>query len=70
MPTLPATMTAIAISQYGGPEVLVPEQRPVPQPGDSEILIRVAAAGVNPLLHFLQFGQHEGRSPFADGVWG
>jgi putative PIG3 family NAD(P)H quinone oxidoreductase len=47
MPTLPATMTAIAISQYGGPEVLVPEQRPVPQPGDSEILIRVAAAGVN-----------------------
>ena len=30
----------------------------------------VAAAGVNPLVHFLQFGQHEGRSAFADGVWG
>ena len=30
----------------------------------------VAAADVNPLAHFLQFGIHEGRSPFADGVWG
>ena len=30
----------------------------------------VAAAHVNPLAHFLQFGIHEGRSPFADGVWG
>lgn len=47
MPDLPATMTAIAISRPGGPEVLVLEERPVPQPGESEILIRVAAAGVN-----------------------
>jgi len=30
----------------------------------------VAAAHVNPLAHFLQFGIHEGRSSFADGVWG
>jgi NADPH2:quinone reductase len=44
---LPASMTAIAISAPGGPEVLVPEQRPVPQPGPGEVLIRVAAAGVN-----------------------
>ena len=29
-----------------------------------------AATHVNPLTHFLQFGVHEGRSPFADGVWG
>ncbi len=45
--SLPATMTAIAIREPGGPEVLVPEQRPVPQPGPGEALIRVAAAGVN-----------------------
>ena len=45
--TLPATMTAIAIRAPGGPEMLVPEQRPVPQPGAGEILIKVAAAGVN-----------------------
>ena len=44
---LPETMTAIAISVPGGPEVLKPETRPVPQPGVGEVLIRVAAAGVN-----------------------
>ena len=40
-------MTAIAISAPGGPEVLQPTTRPVPQPGPGEVLIRVAAAGVN-----------------------
>src|SRR4030081_1605026 len=45
--TLPATMTAIAIRAPGGPEMLVPEQRPVPVPGPGEILVKVAAAGVN-----------------------
>lgn len=40
-------MTAIAISAPGGPEVLQPATRPVPQPGPGEVLIRVAAAGVN-----------------------
>ena len=45
--TIPDTMTAIAIAGFGGPEVLRPETRPVPQPKPGEILIRVAAAGVN-----------------------
>ncbi len=40
-------MTAIAISAPGGPEVLQPTTRKVPQPGPGEVLIRVAAAGVN-----------------------
>jgi NADPH2:quinone reductase len=44
---LPATMTAIAIPKPGGPEALVPQQRPVPAPGPGEVLIKVAAAGVN-----------------------
>ena len=44
---LPATMTAVAITEQGGPMVLKPEKRPVPQPGPGEILIRVRAAGVN-----------------------
>jgi NADPH:quinone reductase len=44
---IPDTMTAIAISAPGGPEVLKPETRPVPQPADGEILVHVAAAGVN-----------------------
>jgi len=47
MSTLPTQMTAIGIKAPGGPEALVPEQRPVPKPGEGEILIRVRAAGVN-----------------------
>jgi serralysin len=30
----------------------------------------VAAAGMNPLAHYLGFGAYEGRVTFADGVWG
>ncbi len=40
-------MRAIAISAPGGPEKLVVEQRPVPQPGPGDVLVEVAAAGVN-----------------------
>ncbi|TMJ23924.1 MAG: NAD(P)H-quinone oxidoreductase [Alphaproteobacteria bacterium] len=47
MDDLPASMTVIAIRAPGGPEMLVPEQRPVPQPGAGEVLVKVAAAGVN-----------------------
>ncbi len=41
------TMTAIAILSPGGPEMLKPEQRPTPTPKTGEVLIKVAAAGVN-----------------------
>ena len=47
MATLPTRMTAIGIKAPGGPEVLAPEQRDVPAPGPGEILVKVAAAGVN-----------------------
>jgi NADPH2:quinone reductase len=47
MEKLPAQMTVIGISKPGGPEVLLPETRAVPSPGPNEILIKVAAAGVN-----------------------
>src|ERR1700756_145253 len=47
MEKVPSQMTVIAISKPGGPEVLLPEQRGVPAPGPSEILIKVEAAGVN-----------------------
>jgi NADPH2:quinone reductase len=40
-------MLAIGISQPGGPDVLVPVERPVPVPGPGEVLVRVHAAGVN-----------------------
>ncbi|MGE0873681.1 MAG: NAD(P)H-quinone oxidoreductase [Burkholderiales bacterium] len=40
-------MRAIEIRQPGGPEVLTPTQRPMPVPAPDEVLVRVAAAGVN-----------------------
>ncbi len=45
--TMPAMMTAIEISEPGGPEVLKAVQRPVPVAGPGEVLVKVAAAGVN-----------------------
>ncbi|MCC8940764.1 NAD(P)H-quinone oxidoreductase [Bradyrhizobium sp. Arg68] len=47
MTNLPAQMTVVAISKPGGPEVLVPESRALPVPKPGEILVKVAAAGVN-----------------------
>ena len=47
MAALPTTMTAIGIKAAGGPDMLVPETRPLPVPSAGEILVKVAAAGVN-----------------------
>ncbi|MDX2313026.1 MAG: NAD(P)H-quinone oxidoreductase [Gammaproteobacteria bacterium] len=44
---MPSTMRAIEITEPGGPEVLRIGERPVPEPGEGEVLIKVAAAGVN-----------------------
>jgi putative PIG3 family NAD(P)H quinone oxidoreductase len=46
-PQLPDAMTAIEIREPGAPQVLRAVQRPLPAPGRGEVLIRVAAAGVN-----------------------
>ena len=45
--TIPAMMTAVEIIEPGGPEVLRPVEVPVPEPAPGEVLIKVAAAGVN-----------------------
>lgn len=47
MPQLPATMKAVETTAAGGPDVLKLGERPVPQPRAGEVLIKVAAAGVN-----------------------
>lgn len=47
MGMIPAEMTAIDCSTPGGPEALVPVRIAVPEPGAGEVLIRIAAAGVN-----------------------
>src|SRR5260370_16153128 len=43
------TMKAIRIHNYGGPEVLKYEDAPRPEPQEGEVLVRVHAAGVNPI---------------------
>ena len=47
MAAAPEYMMAIDMDNPGGPEVLKPVTRPVPQPGAGEVLVKVAAAGVN-----------------------
>jgi NADPH:quinone reductase-like Zn-dependent oxidoreductase len=42
-------MKAIVVHEYGGPEVLKFEEYPDPVPGPGEVLVRVAAASVNPI---------------------
>ncbi len=46
MPTIPTTMSAVAIDHFGGPKVLKLHTLPVPMPGPSEVLIEVDTAGV------------------------
>ena len=45
--SLPDTMTCIEITGAGGPETLTVATRPLPTPGQGEVLVRVAAAGIN-----------------------
>ncbi len=51
-------MRAIEISSPGGPEVLVPTTRPIPEPGPGEVLIKVAAAGINRPDVFQRMGSY------------
>ena len=52
----PATMKAIVIHSHGGPEVLKYEDVPRPEPKDDEVLIRVMAAGINPVDGYIRQG--------------
>lgn len=52
-----ATMKAIVVHQYGGPEVLKYEDAPRPEPKENQILVRVIAAGVNPVDTYVRSGK-------------
>ncbi|MBW3630206.1 MAG: NADPH:quinone reductase [Gemmatimonadetes bacterium] len=55
-------MRAIRVSETGGPEVLRLEELPDPQPGARDVVVRVRAAGVNPVDTYRRAGTH-GRPP-------
>ena len=52
-----ATMKAAVASEWGGPEVLKYQDAPKPEPKDDEILVRVMAAGVNPVDSYVRQGK-------------
>ena len=49
-------MKAIRVKEFGGPEVLQLEDVPTPQPGPGEVLVRIHAAGVNPVETYIRAG--------------
>ncbi len=57
------TMKAIGIHQFGGPEVLEALDLPTPQPGPEEVLVKIKAAGVNPVDWKIREGLLKGRLP-------
>jgi len=53
-----ATMRAVQISEFGGPEVLQLRQLPVPEPRAGELLLKVRAASVNPVDYKIRSGKY------------
>jgi NADPH:quinone reductase-like Zn-dependent oxidoreductase len=65
------TMKAIVVHESGGPEVLKYEDAPRPEPKEDEVLIRVMAAGVNPVDAAIRAGRFHGgggKLPFIPGM--
>ena len=60
---IPNQMTAVVLDSYSGVDALHIEQRPVPKPGPNEVLVKVAAAAINPSdLSFIE-GRYAFRKP-------
>ncbi len=63
-------MKAIRVHEFGGPEVLRHEEVDAPQPGTDEVLVRVRAAGVNPVDTYIRSGAHAVKPglPYTPGL--
>src|SRR4029077_20739705 len=57
----PPMMKAVVVNEWGGPEVLKYQDAPKPEPKDDEILVRVMAAGVNPVDSYVRQGMFAKR---------
>lgn len=62
-------MRAIVVREFGEPEVMKIEAVPTPEPSGTEVLVRIYAAGVNPVDTYLRSGIHANapRLPFTPG---
>lgn len=56
-------MKAIRVRNFGGPEALKLEELPTPEPGPGQVLVRVAAAGVNPYETYIRAGAYPDLPP-------
>ena len=67
----PVARRVIRIAEFGGPEVLRLESIPIPAPGAGELLVKVAAAGVNPVDYKIRAGKYpavkEDKLPYVLG---
>jgi len=63
-------MKAIRIHEFGGPEVMKPEDIPISKPGPGEVLVQVKAAGVNPFETYIRAGTYPAKPerPFTLGT--
>ncbi|MCB0194117.1 MAG: quinone oxidoreductase [Anaerolineae bacterium] len=63
-------MKAITVHQTGGPEVMTYEDVPTPEPGKGQVLVKLAAAGVNFIDVYHRTGLYPKPLPFSPGVEG
>jgi NADPH2:quinone reductase len=63
-------MRAVQVTEAGGPEVLRPTELPDPEPGPGELLVEVAAAGVNYIDTYQRQGIYPIPTPFVPGLEG
>ncbi len=63
-------MKAIRIKEFGGPEVMRLEEVPTPKPGPTEVLVKVKAAGVNPVDTYIRSGAYANKPqvPYTPGA--
>ena len=62
-------MKAIVVREFGEPEVMKVEDIPMPEPNGSQVLVRIEAAGVNPVDTYLRTGihAHAPKLPYTPG---
>ncbi|HEY8821216.1 MAG TPA: alcohol dehydrogenase catalytic domain-containing protein, partial [Dermatophilaceae bacterium] len=63
-------MRAVVVHEHGGPEVLIAEELPTPQPGPGQLRVDVAAAGVNFIDVYYRTGAYQFPTPFIVGSEG